>query len=470
MTVISKPPETPSRQAPGPRGRRLVGVLPDVKRDPIHYLIKTAQDYGDVVCLPVGPTKVYMLTSPRHVGHVLQHNHKNYRKSDFYKKVQPVLGLGMITSDGDLWRSQRQLTQPAFRRERIMALGEIMLERTNEAVARWQGPAGRHEPIDVSFEMMQLSLEIIVRAIFSRDIGSDADTIVDCVTTMLAEAERRVWSLYDIPLAVPTPNNRRVSAALKTLNEIILRLIAERRSEAEEQNDLLSFLLSARTEDGQPWSDQQLLDQVKTLIVAGHETSGSALASTWYLLSRHPQVRERLESEIGQVVGDRPVAVSDLPNLTYTKMVIQEAMRIYPPAWTISRAAIEDDVVGGYKIPAGATVMLSPFLVHRNPKYWPNPEGFDPDRFDPSNKDAIADFSYLPFGGGARKCIAEHFAMMEMVLAVATIAQRYRLDLVPGRRIEPMPMISMRLGPSVPMMLEERSRHDIGGVSKVRAA
>jgi cytochrome P450 len=470
MTVITKPPETPIRAAPGPEGRRLVGVLPDVKRDPIHYLMKIAQDYGDVVCLPVGPAKVYMLTSPRYVGHVLQHNHKNYRKSDFYKKVQPVLGLGMITSDGDLWRSQRQLTQPAFRRERIMALGEIMLERTNEAVSRWQGPAARHEPIDISFEMMQLSLEIIVRAIFSRDIGSDADTIVDCVTTMLAEAERRVWSLYDLPLAIPTPNNRRVSAALKTLNAIILRLIAERRSESEEQNDLLSFLLAARTDDGEPWSDQQLLDQVKTLIVAGHETSGSALSSTWYLLSKHPHIREKLEREVAQVVGDRAVAVADLPKLTYTKMVIQEAMRIYPPAWTISRAAIEDDVVGGYRIPAGATVMLSPFLVHRNPKYWPNPEGFDPDRFDRDNKDAIADFSYLPFGGGARKCIAEHFAMMEMVLAVATIAQRYRLDLVPGRRIEPMPMISMRLGPSVPMTLEQRSHRDVRADSKVRAA
>jgi cytochrome P450 len=470
MTVISKPPETEPRQAPGPKGRRLVGVLPEVKRDPIHYLIRTAQDYGDVVCLPVGPAKVYMLTNPRHVGHVLQHNNKNYRKSDFYKKVQPVLGMGMITSDGDLWRAQRQLTQPAFRRERIMALGEIMLERTNEAVSRWERPEARHEPIDISFEMMQLSLEIIVRAIFSRDIGPDADTIVDCVTTMLAEAERRVWSLYDLPLAVPTPNNRRVSAALKTLNAIILRLITERRTEAEEQNDLLSFLLAARTDDGQPWSDQQLLDQVKTLIVAGHETSGSALTSTWYLLSLHPDIRERLEREVADAIGTRPVAVEHLPKLKYTKMVIQEAMRIYPPAWTISRAAIEDDVIGGYRIPAGATVMLSPFLVHRNPKYWPNPEGFDPERFDPDKKDAIADFSYLPFGGGARKCIAEHFAMMEMVLAVATIAQRYRLDLVPGRRIEPMPMISMRLGPSVPMMLHRRSRQQPRTRSAAKAA
>jgi len=470
MTARPKPPEADARAAPGPKGRPLVGVLPEVKRDPIHYLVKIAQDYGDVVCLPVGPAKVYMLTSPLHVGHVLQHNNKNYRKSDFYKKVQPVLGLGMITSDGDLWRSQRQLSQPAFRRERINALADIMLERTNEAVARWREPAARNGQIDINFEMMQLSLEIIVRAIFSRDIGGDADAIVDCVTVMLAEAERRVWSLYDLPLAIPTPNNRKVSAALKRLNGIILRLIAERRGEEEEQNDLLSFLLAARTDDGQPWSDQQLLDQVKTLIVAGHETSGSALSSTWYLLSQHPQARTRLEREVAETLDDRPVTLEDLPKLAYTRMAIQEAMRIYPPAWTISRAAIADDVVGGYAIPAGATVMLSPFLVHRNPAYWENPEGFDPERFDPGRKDAIADFSYLPFGGGARKCIAEHFAMMEMVLAVATIAQNYRLDLVPGRRIEPMPMISMRLGPEVPMVLHEQSQRQRAASRSARAA
>jgi len=471
MTLISSPPNEPARTAPGPKGRRIVGVLPDVKRDPIHYLVKLAQQYGDVVCLPVGPTKVYMLTNPRLVGHVLHDNYKNYRKSDFYKKVQPVLGMGMITSDGELWRSQRQLTQPAFRRERINSLAEIMLDSTNEMVARWRQPAARQTEVDISAEMMRLSLRIIVRAIFDRDIGKDGDAIVESVTTVLAEAERRVWSLYDLPLAIPTPNNRRVSKALRTLDGIVLRLIRERRAEpGEAHGDLLSFFLEARDENGQPMSDGELLDQVKTLIVAGHETSGSALASTWTLLSRHPEVRQRLEAEVADTAGKRAISFEDLPKLSYTKMVIQEAMRLYPPAWTISRAAIDDDIVGGYRIPAGATVMLSPFLIHRNVRYWENPEGFDPERFDTTRASGIAEFSYMPFGGGPRKCIAEHFAMMEMVLAVATLAQHYRLDLVPGRRIEPMPMISMRLGPNVPMVLHPRQTGQAQVAAPARAA
>lgn len=459
--------ETPATRAgppPGPAGRRFTGVAGEIRRDPLTFLAAAAREHGPVVRLPLfAGGSVLMVTEAPLAEQVLTRRHRAYPKSRFVEKLRPLFGLGIITSDGPVWRRNRQMVQPAFRERRVDALADLMAARAEACAASLAAAGDAAAPVDIGAAMMDLSLDVMTRALGGDEAAGSAAEIVAAVDLLLAEAERRTWSLVDLPLAVPTPRNRAMTRAIATLDRIVLAMIERRRygDPSAPSDDIVTMLLAARdARTGDAFTDREIVDEVKTLLVAGHETSASAMTSVWVLLSRHPAARRRLEAEVDAAVGDCRPGLADVARLPFTRNVVLEAMRLYPPAWTFSRMATEDDVVGGHPVPAGTVVMLPPWVLHRDPARWPNPEGFDPDRFDefdlgPAGLPGIAE-GYLPFGGGPRRCLGYHFAMLELILATATLARRFRFDLAPGARPVPQPMISLRFGPAVPVTVRRR--------------
>lgn len=447
MTIeaLARPDTLPTETVPGPKGYPLVGSLTKAWKDPLAFTLKTAQEYGDIAHFSLGSRPVFLLNNPGFVQHVLQDNYRNYRKSDFYDAVRPFFGNGLGLSEGDFWRRQRQMAQPGFGREKLAAMATGMSECASDMVDSWRMAASQGTSFDVVSETMRLALSIAVRTLFSRQIDGEFRTIYDALTVALRHAEHRVWAPVSFPERVPTSRNREFLKAIRTLDRIVYGVIEQRRQSNEETNDLLSLFLAARDEEtGEEMTDQQLRDEVLTIFIAGHETVASAMAFTFYLLSRHPDIERRVVQELENTLGGRAPAFEDLPKLEYTSRVVSEAMRLYPPVWTVSRAPIEDDEIGGHRVPAGATVMISPYVMHRNAKYWENPEGFDPERFTEENSRGRPRYAYFPFGGGPRICLGRHFAMMEAQIVLATVLQKYRVDVVPGQTVVPEPMISLR--------------------------
>jgi len=447
-------PKRPLREPPGPVGSPLVGVLPALRRDPIQLFLDAWRAYGDVVRLPLaGGRHGYLLAHPDHVRHVLQENHANYRKDPrSNEKLKETLGEGLLTAEGEHWLSQRRLMQPAFHRQRVAAFGTLMTERTLAMLDRWEQHARTGAPLEVASEMMQLTFEIIGRAMFGADLRDLAPTVARALAVGLEHTMRRIQAYPDLPPWLPLPDNLRFRRALRDLDRVVYRVIEGRRAATDAPDDLLSLLLHARDEgSGARMDDRQLRDEVMTILLAGHETTAVALTWSWYLLSRHPEVRRRLQAELSAVLGDRPPTVEDLAHLPYTHMVVQEAMRLYPPAWVISRVPLADDAVDGFRLPAGEVVFLSPYVTHRHPAFWENPEGFDPERFAPERSAGRPRFAYFPFGGGPRLCIGNSFALQEAQLILATIARQYQLDLVPGHPVALHPLITLRPRYGMPM-------------------
>jgi cytochrome P450 len=436
----------PPTVAPGPRGYRLLTSAIDLYRDPLRALAAAWTRYGDVVRLGLGGSLVgHLLVHPSHVQHVLQDRQSNYRKIPVYNdKLKRIAGESVLTSEGDVWRQHRRLIQPAFHAQRLAALGPAMTDATLAMLRRWEPYAERGEPLDVAAEMMRLTLTIVARTLFAADLSHDVGVIARAVTAELEDTDRRMRAFVELPEWLPLPSQRKTRAARGTLDAIVSRIIAERRACAAGGDDVLSLLLQARDGAGQPLSDPQLQDEVRTLLLAGHETTAVALGWIWYLLSRHPDVARRLRAELASVLAGRTPTVDDLPRLSYTRMVLEEAMRLYPPAWLIGRSPRADDEIAGYRIPAGSGVFLCVYLTHRHPAFWENPEGFDPSRFAPERAAGRSRFAYVPFGGGPRQCLGGGFAMMEAVLILATVAQEFRLHLVPGRPVVPHPSIALR--------------------------
>ncbi len=443
------------KAAPGPRGYPFVGILLQMRRDPLGFLSEAARRYGDVVSLKMGPMQAYLLSHPDHIQHVLQDHHRNYRKSRFVERVKPFLGEGLATSEGETWKRQRRLAQPAFHRQQIAALARVVTQTVEESLEQWRMSTAA--PIDMLRRMMMLTGDIILRTMFGasgRDLGrsllDDFDTVTHyCMDRMLATVD---WNAV-----FPTPGRRRFRAAMGRLDQAVHEIITSRRRRDEERGDLLSMLLLARDgESGEQMTDRQLRDEVMTMFFAGHETTGLALTWSWYLLSQHPEAERRLHQELAEVLQGRPPTFDDLPRLTYTRMVIEESMRLYPPSWIISRAPICDDVIGGVRIPSGTTVFLSQYVTHRHPKLWDDPERFDPERFASDRVPDRPRFAYFPFSGGPRQCLGEQFAMMEAQLVLAGIAQACRLRLVPGHPIEAQPLLTLRPRGGLPMIVEPR--------------
>ena len=429
---------------PGPRYYTPFGLLADFRRNPLRFYMNAAK-FGDIVGLRAGPMTSYFLTHPDHIKYVLQDNNQNYGRSRIHDMMKPLLGEGLFTSDGAFWRRQRRLTQPAFHRQRLAAFATIMTDTTTAMIEQWHSVSQDGQPLELAAEMDRLTLAITNKALFGTDLTVDTDERQRYGMILREHLEYRFEHFFTFPERVPTPRNRRFWKVVRANDEFVFAIIDERRRSGEDRGDLLSMLLQARDEEtGEGMSDKQLQDEVTIFIGAGTETTAMALAWTWYFLSTHPEVDRKLRAELAEVLGGRPPTAEDLPNLKYTRMVIEEALRLYPPAWGMSRAALGADEIGGYPIPAKATIALSPYVTHRHPAFWENPEGFDPERFTPECSASRSRYAYFPFGGGPRQCIGNEFALMEAQLVVATVAQQYRLYLVPGHPVEPAALFSLR--------------------------
>ena len=445
--------------APGPQGYPLVGALPLVRKDPLQFLVQAARQYGDVVCLGgFGSQKFFLVNHPDDVEYVCKTNYKNYTKGANFQLIKSFAGEGLFLSEGEFWRSQRKLIQPAFHIPRLAALAASITGSTESALGRWASYAHGSQAFDAERELMHLSLEISVRTLFGSDVAEDAETVRQSVSAAFEILHHRVWSLANLPLWMPTPSNRRFQRAVAGMDEVVYRIIRNRRKSGVEGSDVLSMLLSVRdAETGEGMPDRQIRDEVVTMLVAGHESTAITLAWTLALLSRHPGIERRVVAELDEVLGGRTPTFTDLPSLQYLSMVIKESMRLYPAFWMFTRTPIEDDVIGGHAIPAGSVLMFSSYVTHRRADFWPNPEAVDPDRFTPERSAERPAFAYFPFGGGARQCIGNRLAEFQIQLMLATLLQRYSLHLVPGRKLEPEATLSLRPKGGLWMTLHERA-------------
>lgn len=443
------------RTAPTAKGHFLVGNLWEFRRDPLKLLRSLREQHGDVARFRLATDECYLLSHPDYVRHMLRDNSSNYRKALFFDKMKVFLGNGLLTwsfEDG-FWRERRRLLQPPFQPRNLRKFYDVWVQATAELVERWRMRARAGASLDAFREMLAHSLDLAARTMLSCDGRStDGEVVIESLTTCIAHLMNKVESLIDLPEYVPTARNRRFLAARGALDEVMHRLIAERRrAGSQAPDDLLTLLVRSNEETDNPVSSEQLRDDLLTMFVAGFETNASALAWTMWLLAQNPGHAEMLRQEVCGVIGDRTPTMEDLQALSFTRMAIQEAMRLYPPAWWVARAALADDVIGGCRIPAGSTVIASQYVTHRHPDFWEEPDRFDPMRFSPARATTRPDMAYFPFGAGPRGCPGGHFAMVQLVLVVATIARHFRLVPVPGHHVGFLPLITMR--PREPVLI-----------------
>lgn len=445
------------RTPPGPSGHPLFGLINEFQHDMLGFYRTAMQEYGDVVRLRLLWVNTYAVTHPDAVRYLLQEHNRNYRRNRFVNDlIKRYLGKGLFTLDGESWLSRRRLMQPAFHRQRLHGLAVSMTDATERMLAGWaQQPA--NAPLAIHEEMMKVTLQIAGQALFSIDLLGDAKKVGDAFVETTAYTSKRMQTPFLPPRFLPTGQNRRFNQASKTLDQTIYAMIRKRRQQQTDAADLLSMLMAARdAETGATMSDEQLRHEIALLIFAGHDTTANALTWAFYLLSQHPAEEAKLHAELESVLQGRTPTIEDLPNLPYTRMVIEETLRLYPPAWTIGRQSIEADVVDGYTIPAKANLIVPIYVIHHDPRWWPEPERFDPERFTPERSANRHKFAYLPFGAGPRLCIGNNFAMIEAQLVLATIAQRYRLRLVVGHPVQPKPVVMLSTSHGLPMLLERR--------------
>ena len=446
MTASTGAAPLPSlARAPLLPGLPFLGSLLDMRRDFLGTFARAAA-LGDVVRLEFPGKVAHLLVHPEHVKHVLVDHHRNYGKQTRgYHMLRQVLGQGLVTSEGDFWRRQRRIAQPAFHHARIAGFGEIMVRATLEMLERWDERVRRDEVLDVDAEMMALTLRIVGQCLMSADLSDESDDVGRAVAIMLRQTVERITRPLSPPLFVPTPRNRAFTSARARLDALVFAIIEARRKSQGEHRDLLAMFMEARDEEtGEGMSDRQLRDEVMTMVLAGHETTANALTWTFFLLSQHPEAGAELARELQRVLGGRPPTIGDLEALPYTEAVVKESMRLYPPVWMMARSVMERDEVGGVMLPKGSMVFLSPWVTQRDRRFWSSPERFEPERFLRPEIEDVPKYAYFPFAGGPRVCIGNGFAMMEAKLLVATILQRHRLTLEPGHPVEPEPTITLR--------------------------
>ncbi|MSR65677.1 MAG: cytochrome P450 [Verrucomicrobiae bacterium] len=443
-----------SQIAPGPRGLPLLGSALDFRRDVLGLMLENVRRHGDIVRFHIGPFVTHLVNDPESIERVLVTNQQNYNKATRSSaKIRSICGESLLTSNDEAWRSQRHLMQPIFHRRSVATFAAKMTQAIATTLERWQPHSKNGQPLDIASEMMRLTYTIVGRALLGVDLSNDADVVERAMAEMLSHSYRRWGRMFDVPDWLPSPGNLRFQKALRSVDEIVYRIIATHRENPAKHKDLLSMLLAARDEvTGEGLNDQQLRNQTVTFLLAGHETTANALTWTFYLLSQHPSIVRELQTEIATVLGDRVPTLEDLPRLKLTTMVIQESMRLYPPIWAMERQAIQDDVLGGYQIRAGSSVVISPYVLHRDPKFWRDPERFDPTRFIEPQR-----VGYMPFGAGPRLCIGSEFAMLEARLIVAMVVREFHLELVPGHRVEPLPGITLRTRYGLPMVIRKQT-------------
>ncbi len=438
---------------PGPKGNLLLGVMPEFNRDTLRF-IERAKDYGDVVRMRFFYLTVHFIYNPNDIEYVLSTNAKNFIKSrslrtPFFRKL---VGRGLLTSEGDVWKRQRRLAQPAFHRQRISAYGDVMVEYTRRMISGWTAGDVR----DIHRDMMRLALEIVVKTLFNANVSGDADKVGDVLSRLVKPFASQATLKWIADNRLPTQTHRSFGKDVNEIDAIVYRIINERRTSRTDQGDLLSMLLAAHDEDGSQMTDHQLRDEVMTLFLAGHETTALTLSWAWYLMAAHPEVEQKFHEELDRILGGRLPTADDLPRLKYAEMIAKESMRLYPPAYGLGREALENCEIGGFRIPRGSQVFMFQWVTQRDPRFFPNPNEFQPERWTEEFVNTLPKYAYFPFGGGPRICIGNYFAMMEVVLLMATIGQRFRFSLVPDHPVELMPAMSLRPKDGIKVLVETR--------------
>jgi cytochrome P450 len=441
MSATAAPAPVQDRRPPGPKGHWLIGCAGEIYRDILAFYTRCAREYGDVAGFRFTTRQIYLLSHPDFIEDVLVTHNDCFRKNYLLRILAPLLGEGVLISEGDFWLRQRRLLQPAFARQRIHAYGAAMVRQTERMLEAWQPGTTR----DLHEDLMALTLAIVAETLFGAHVEAATAVVGPALDEVRDYFIRRMTGLLPLPLSWPTPANRRLKKAIADLDAIIYDFIARRRASGEDRGDLLSMLLQARDEDdGTQMTDRQVRDEAMTLFLAGHETTAIALSWICYLLARDPGAFDLLHTELRQVLAGRAPTVADLPRLKFTEMVVLEGMRLYPPAYIIGREAVAECVIGGYRVRPGTTVLMSQWVVQRDPRFFPEPEAFKPERWANDLQKRLPKYAYFPFGGGPRLCIGNTFAMMEAVLVLATVAQRYRFVPVSAEPVVPQPTVTLR--------------------------
>jgi cytochrome P450 len=436
----------------GPKGHFLLGNLPEFRKDPLGFLTRCAKEYSEIVPLRMLHLPIYLLLNPEYIEYVLSTHGRDFVKPRLFQIAKGFLREGLILSEGDAWLRQRRLMQPAFHKNRTDAYGQIMVEYTERLIASWQ--AG--QTVNLSQAMSRLAMEIVVKALLNYDVSNDREGMGQAFNVVVDEVTARFNNPVPIPDNVPTPGNLRYRRAIKYLDTMIYRIIRHRQAHPEDQGDLLSMLLQARYEDGSPMTDEQLRDETITIFVAGHDTTATTLSWCWYLLSQHPEVEAKLMAELESVLGGRAPTAADLPQLRYTEMIVMETLRLYQPTPILGRTSIKEVELGGHHFPAGTEFLIVPMLIHHSSRYYESPEEFQPERWEGDLLKRLPKFAYMPFSHGPRLCLGGTFATMEAKLIVATIAQRFHLQLAPGEVVVPKFSALLRTEEPIKMVVTER--------------
>ncbi len=440
-------------------GNFLFGAGYQFVEDPLFFIEKYSSEYDGIFRVKTAKflEQFAIVTKPDYVKHILQDNNKNYQKSFGYRIMKLLVGNGLLTSEGDFWRRQRRLAQPAFHRERLAAFAQIFVDEGNALLNEWSNlPEG--STVNVSKDMMKLTLSIVCKSLFSSDVDDAIETVNREFHIANESLINRITAPIKIPLWIPTPHNIAEKNAYSTIRNVVKKLIEKRRNSTERYDDLLAMLMEARDEDtGEMMSDIQLQDEALTVFLAGHETTAVALSWLFHCVDENPEVEQKLWDESNTVLNGNNPSLDDLRQLDYTRMVVDETLRLYPPAWIIGRCALEEDVIGGYRIPKGVNLLMPVYHIHRDPRYWDEPQKFIPQRFTKEKSKSYHKFLYFPFGGGPRLCIGNNFALMEMQLIVPMILQKFKLSKPKNFQLKKDPLITMRPNPEMTMELYKRN-------------
>jgi cytochrome P450 len=437
------------RFPPGPKRGFPGSTLLRFRKDPLAYFEKLAREFGDVSRFRLGREHIVFVNHPEFIRNILVTNCNNFTKGRAFFRAGGLLGQGLLTSEGEFHRRQRRMVQPAFHARRIAAFAEVMTKHAKRMRSRWGGGA----TLDVSREMMRLTLAVVAETLFGADLESDTTEIGVALTATMNTLSMKMFPVGKVLGRLPLPGIRRVQAGREKLDEIVYGLINERRKSPQEHDDLLQMLLDAQDEEDSTarMTDKQVRDEAMTMLLAGQLTTANTLTWTWYLLSKHQEVENRLHKELDHVLDSRLPELGDLEALSYTKKIIIEALRLYPPQWMMTRRALNDYQAGDYVVPAGSVVVVSQYVIHRDARYFPEPLRFAPERWTPEFRAALPKYAYFPFGGGPRGCLGEGFAWMEIILVVATLAQQWKLRLRPGHHVVPQPLVTLRPKHGLPM-------------------
>ncbi|WP_447008676.1 cytochrome P450 [Saccharothrix sp. DSM 118769] len=448
MTTAADPG---ARALPGPPRSATPGLLAGMARDRLAVMTSVSRRYGDAVRLRLGPKSLHFFNHPDHAKHVLADNAANYVKGIGLVHARRALGDGLLTSEGEVWKAQRRTIQPVFQAKRVNGKAEVIAQEAAGLVERLRRRAGGG-PVDISAEMTGLTLGVLGRTLLDADLGA-FESIGESFEAVQDQAMFEMMSLGAVPTWLPLPRQRRFRRARADLDRIVARLTAERAANpTAEGDDVLSRLAGAvRRDPDERAARLRVRDEVVTLLLAGHETTASTLSWTFHLLDRHPAVWERVHDEVVGVLGDRLPTFADVHRLRYTSTVIQEVMRLYPPVWLLPRLSREADLVGGYRVPAGADVVICPYTLHRHPAFWDEPDRFDPDRFEPGRASGRPRYAYIPFGAGPRVCVGSGLGMLEATIVTAAVVRELRLTTVPGHEVRPEPMLTLRVRGGLPM-------------------